>query len=223
MADGAQRAAARLLFELSEQPSARPLLVRTLHMHPPAHGEQRHQHAAAPQAAQHPAAPPPGALRQPRPPAPPSTSAARLGRQLPTLQAPARLRVLDDGPQAEAEQAAAQCGGSGGDGSSTSAAANAAEQQQQRQQRGWARRVRGLALRVADATQPSGDAPGDATWGERTANVLTSLPFLALGWHMQRCAVRAGRGGSVGRALCLAEPLAARTRQAALLSTTVSQ
>lgn len=34
--------------------------------------------------------------------------------------------------------------------------------------------------------QPAGEAHGDATWHERTANVLTSLPFLALGWRMHK-------------------------------------
>lgn len=59
----------------------------------------------------------------------------------------------------------------------------------------WGRRLRRLAIRVGDLTQPSGEAPGDATWGERAANVLTSLPFLALGLHMHRC-------GACGGAAC---------------------
>lgn len=51
---------------------------------------------------------------------------------------------------------------------------------------GLRQRLGGVVLRVGDMLQPSGEAPGDATWHERTANVLTSLPFLALGWRMHR-------------------------------------
>jgi hypothetical protein len=47
-------------------------------------------------------------------------------------------------------------------------------------------RLAGLAIRVGDMLQPKGEALGDSTWAERTANVLTSLPFVALGWHMHR-------------------------------------
>lgn len=48
------------------------------------------------------------------------------------------------------------------------------------------RRLHGLVLRVGDMLQPQGEAPGDATWHERTANVLTSLPFSLLGLHMYK-------------------------------------
>lgn len=49
---------------------------------------------------------------------------------------------------------------------------------------GLRQHVGGLVLRVGDMLQPAGEALGDSTWHERTANVLTSLPFLALGWRM---------------------------------------
>ncbi|PRW50907.1 hypothetical protein C2E21_5382 [Chlorella sorokiniana] len=103
---------------------------------------------------------PPAAPRPPQTPQPaPSHDAARLNAQLHALQPPAAPFT------------------SSGNSSSSSTESQAA---------GWGQRLRGLALRVGDMTQPSGEAPGDATWGERTSNVLTSLPFLALGWHMHR-------------------------------------
>lgn len=91
----------------------------------------------------------------------PSHDAARLERGLHAIQPPA-----------------APFTSSGSSSSAADAPAAAAQ--------GWGQQLRGLALRVGDMTQPSGEAPGDASWGERTANVLTSLPFLALGWHMHR-------------------------------------
>lgn len=51
---------------------------------------------------------------------------------------------------------------------------------------GLRQRLGGMVLRVGDMLQPAGEAHGDATWHERTANVLTSLPFLALGWRMHK-------------------------------------
>ena len=141
---------------------------------------------------QHVAPAPPPASRRPQPP---SHDAARLASQLHAIQPPAVAR---------------------GSGSSADAQAAAAEQAE-----GWGARLRGLALRVGDMTQPSGDAPGDATWGERTADVLTSLPFLALGWHMYRWVLGCGRvrlllvGGAPARGGC--QPPAARSCAARVL------
>lgn len=103
----------------------------------------------------------PAAPRPPQTPhAAPSHDAARLNAQLRAIQPPAApLPISSSSSSGEAGSPAAA---------------------------GWGQRLRGLALRVGDMTQPSGEAPGDATWGERTTNVLTSLPFLALGWHMHR-------------------------------------
>lgn len=109
----------------------------------------------------------PAAARPPQTPqVAPSHDAARLNAQLHALQPPAGPFTSSSSSSADQTPAAA----------------------------GWGQRLRGLALRVGDMTQPSGEAPGDGSWGERTANVLTSLPFLALGWHMHRWVLHQLRG-----------------------------
>lgn len=121
----------------------------------------------------------------------PSHDAARLERGLHAIQPPA-----------------APFTSSGSSSSAADAPAAAAQ--------GWGQQLRGLALRVGDMTQPSGEAPGDASWGERTANVLTSLPFLALGWHMHRWVLHvAGGRGCSGPPLADADAAAPLGRRAA--------
>lgn len=155
---------AALCFELAAEPAASALLVGQLRRAALQHPSDHRPHSQQHQ--QHAPHPPPPASRRPQPP--PSHDAARLASQLHAIQSPAVV-----------------CGSSGGSGADAQAAAAA-------QAEGWGARLRGLAMRVGDMTQPNGDAPGDATWGERTADVLTSLPFLALGWHMYRWVLRRG-------------------------------
>lgn len=136
----------------------------------------------------------PAAARPPQTPqVAPSHDAARLNAQLHALQPPAGPFTSSSSSSADQTPAAA----------------------------GWGQRLRGLVLRVGDMTQPSGEAPGDGSWGERTANVLTSLPFLALGWHMHRQRLTPeGRQHAlslmaVGAAATLYHATSGRTRQIA--------
>lgn len=184
LAEAAQRrgAQAQLCFELAA--TAEPgtaLLLAGLHRGQAAvHHDQRHQqHAAQPLALAHSPHPPPhvaphGAPR-PRQPTPASRRAAdRLNAGLQSIEAPGALRG-----------AALGLDGDAGEQQQPTAAGDAAGESTRRD--GWGRRLAGLAMRVGDLTQPTGEAPGDATWGERAANVLTSLPFALVGWQMHRC------------------------------------
>ena len=123
--------------------------------------------------------------RQPRRPQHPSQqqeqqhAADRLNFQLQSIELPPtslRDSVLG------LEAAAAEAEGPVAPGAAAAAGAAAPPSQAS-----FARRVGGLALRVGDLLQPQGEvADCDSTWGARVVNVLTSLPFLAVGWHMHR-------------------------------------
>ena len=132
--------------------------------------------------------------RQPRRPQHPSQqqeqqhAADRLNFQLQSIELPPtslRDSVLG------LEAAAAEAEGPVAPGAAAAAGAAAPPSQAS-----FARRVGGLALRVGDLLQPQGEvADCDSTWGARVVNVLTSLPFLAVGWHMHRWV---GAGGCCG-------------------------
>jgi hypothetical protein len=168
------------LFELADATSGANLLTGLQRPQPGAlashfgHKQQPQHPPTCPHAAgarlpggqhqAHAAAPTPAAQQSPR-----DGSAAQLNQQLGSLEAGDSLRrtVL----------------GLGNDGTSGGTAGHLPSPAAQAGQRVG---LGSMVLRVGDMLQPQGEAHGDATLGERAANVLTSLPFLALGWHMHR-------------------------------------
>jgi hypothetical protein len=188
------------LFELADATSGANLLTGLQRPQPGAlashfgHKQQPQHPPTCPHAAgarlpggqhqAHAAAPTPAAQQSPR-----DGSAAQLNQQLGSLEAGDSLRrtVL----------------GLGNDGTSGGTAGHLPSPAAQAGQRVG---LGSMVLRVGDMLQPQGEAHGDATLGERAANVLTSLPFLALGWHMHRwvprlaaalCQLQGGGGGGL--------------------------
>ncbi|EFN56739.1 hypothetical protein CHLNCDRAFT_144168 [Chlorella variabilis] len=176
---GGSRAA--FIFDLGEAtPGANALLLANLQRHQQTAQMSVHQqHAAHHPSCPH--APPPPALAGAGVAPPPHVrqhgAAARLNSQLQSLEAQGSLGGTATGPEAAADQGSQPP--QQGSQPELAAAATATDASLRS-------RLAGFALRVGDMLQPQGEAPGDATWGERTANVLTSLPFLALGLHMHR-------------------------------------
>lgn len=184
MAGPQQRAAPALVFELSAvEASASTLLVRGLHHGQAPHAEARHHAAPQVAAARWLNFPPPSHKAQPH------AAADRLNTQLQSLEAPGSLHVLELDAGKQQQQLEQQQGAAAATASSSSRSSATTAATSTTPESSWGRRLCGLALRVGDMTQPQGEAPGDASWGERTFNVLTSLPFVAVGWHMHRCVV----------------------------------
>lgn len=150
------------MFELADASPSCATLLSTL-QRPPTH----HPHVqppASPLAAAPRATPPPQSAHAARGDQQHNGTAARLNDQLHSIQPQSKLGL----------------GAANGEGAACSGAAISGEA-------GLRSRLQGYALRVGGMMQPSGEALGDATWAERTSNVLTSLPFLAIGVHMHRC------------------------------------
>lgn len=171
---------ANLVFEWAEAHTQASPVVGNLRRHQAAHVHLNAQAAVAHAqgCAQAPTARPHTAARAPLPSLPPrqhvqppqqppaqqlrGSAAARLNAQLGGVEQPScALREAVVGSHDGASAGAAPAIGLGS-------------------------RLGGLVLHVGEKMQPQGEAPGDATWHERTINVLTSLPFLGIGWTMHR-------------------------------------